>query len=331
MGNPTDNFEGKTISFLFSNFNATVTIEGREDHRVELIDPTVFEDINHLIEHSSSLGYSTGMRLLQATCKKFLVLCREHAPQALDCGFTLSYTTDIPRMVGLSGSSAIVVATFQALMAFFEVSLDTLQISATAFPEIILSIERDELGISAGLQDRVVQTYGGVVAMDFHPSTPLERRYTPLDPALLPEMYLLYNTNAGGESGKVHSTVKERWAAREPQFLAQVADMIANTDAALVHLTNHNYSSLAECMDKNFASRRAIYGDEVVGALNLSLAALAREQGLSVKFTGSGGAFVCLHPSGKWFAEEDELRMRRVFEGKGFAFVRVMVPGQQHS
>ena len=31
----------------------------------------------------------------------------------------------------------------------------------------MLSIERDELGINAGLQDRVIQAYSGTVYMDF--------------------------------------------------------------------------------------------------------------------------------------------------------------------
>ncbi len=33
-------------------------------------------------------------------------------------------------------------------------------------PNLVLSVE-EELGITAGLQDRVVQVYGGVVFMDF--------------------------------------------------------------------------------------------------------------------------------------------------------------------
>lgn len=35
------------------------------------------------------------------------------------------------------------------------------------FPQVILDIEKKELGISAGLQDRVIQTYKGLVLMDF--------------------------------------------------------------------------------------------------------------------------------------------------------------------
>ena len=34
-------------------------------------------------------------------------------------------------------------------------------------PNLILNVEVDELHINAGLQDRVVQVYGGVVCMDF--------------------------------------------------------------------------------------------------------------------------------------------------------------------
>ena len=62
------------------------------------------------------------------------------------------------------------------------------------FPKIILDIERVELEIACGLQDRVVQTYGGLVHMDF---TGTENLYTDQDTALLPPMYLAYNSKVG--------------------------------------------------------------------------------------------------------------------------------------
>jgi hypothetical protein len=64
-------------------------------------------------------------------------------------------------------------------------------------PQVILDIERKELDISAGLQDRVIQTYGGCVHMDFSGEIPA---YTSLDPSLLPPMYLVYNTKTGKEA-----------------------------------------------------------------------------------------------------------------------------------
>jgi hypothetical protein len=62
------------------------------------------------------------------------------------------------------------------------------------FPNVIMDIERVELEIACGLQDRVVQTYGGLVHMDF---TSAHNVYTDVDKNLLPPMYLLYNTNTG--------------------------------------------------------------------------------------------------------------------------------------
>lgn len=59
---------------------------------------------------------------------------------------------------------------------------------------MILDIERVELGIACGLQDRVVQTYGGLVYMDF---TGPRNVYTEADKSLLPPMYLAYNISAG--------------------------------------------------------------------------------------------------------------------------------------
>jgi glucuronokinase len=65
----------------------------------------------------------------------------------------------------------------------------------TDFPNVIMDIERVELEIACGLQDRVVQTYGGLVHMDF---TSPHNVYIEVDKELLPPMYLLYNTNTGG-------------------------------------------------------------------------------------------------------------------------------------
>ena len=77
---------------------------------------------------------------------------------------------------------------------------------------MILDIERVELGIACGLQDRVVQTYGGLVHMDFTasgvgdgvmtgvPTGIVDNGvYAVQDVSLLPPMYLAYNINAGDQ------------------------------------------------------------------------------------------------------------------------------------
>ena len=63
----------------------------------------------------------------------------------------------------------------------------------------MLDIEKVELDIACGLQDRVVQSYGGLVHMDFTTAQPI---YTEIETNLLFSfpMYLAYNTHAGKES-----------------------------------------------------------------------------------------------------------------------------------
>lgn len=62
---------------------------------------------------------------------------------------------------GLSGSSAIVCAALSCLLDFYDVRH---LIKVEMRPNLILNAEK-EVGIVAGLQDRVAQVYGGLVYM----------------------------------------------------------------------------------------------------------------------------------------------------------------------
>jgi glucuronokinase len=92
-----------------------------------------------------------------AICKVFRNYCKENGIQLHDKNFTLSYDTNIPRQTGLSGSSAIVSAALSCLLDFYNVRQS---IRIEVRPNLILNAEK-ELGIVAGLQDRVAQVYGG--------------------------------------------------------------------------------------------------------------------------------------------------------------------------
>ena len=66
-------------------------------------------------------------------------------------------------------------------------------------------------------------------------------------------------------------------------------------DQAVECLKSKNYSMLADLMDANFAMRRKLYGDGVIGGTNIEAVTIANEAGFAAKFTGSGGAILCLH------------------------------------
>jgi glucuronokinase len=64
--------------------------------------------------------------------------------------------------LGMGGSSAIITAALRALAQYFRMTIDP-AIQAN----IALETETKELGVPAGLQDRVIQAYEGLVFMDF--------------------------------------------------------------------------------------------------------------------------------------------------------------------
>jgi hypothetical protein len=67
----------------------------------------------------------------------------------------MSYSTTIPRHLGLAGSSAIIAAAFNCLLHWYDV--DEAMWPVRERPSFLLRVEDAELGIAAGLMDRVAQ------------------------------------------------------------------------------------------------------------------------------------------------------------------------------
>ncbi|XP_055751981.1 glucuronokinase with putative uridyl pyrophosphorylase isoform X1 [Salvelinus fontinalis] len=323
MGNPSDGFNGKTIAMTISNFWAEVTL--MESQTLVLLphplnDPTEFGSLQDLYCISRKEGYLGGLRLLQATCKKFYQFCSKQGIALTKQNFTLKYDTNIPRQVGLAGSSAIVSATLKCLMKFYNITESDLPKPTRA--NFILNVETDELFITAGLQDRVVQVYEGLVYMDFSKQLMDEQGYgdyIPMDMSSLPPFWLAYLSDPS-DSGRIHSNVRQRWLNGEAEVVEAMKSFAALTDQARDALQGMDWSRLAQLMDENFALRRSVYTEDCLGPGNLKMVQLARQFGSAVKLPGSGGAVVglCL----------DQVRlveMRKAFQEAGCVFC-VIVP-----
>ena len=336
MGNPSDGFNGKTLSFLLKNFSAEVTIRELEGssriviHPHPALDPNTFDSFEKLVNNTMRNGYYGGTRLIQAACKRFFELVK--SSKIIDGnellnrkrGFEILYDTDIPRMVGLSGSSAIIIATLRALLAFHGINYEDLGILIDEFPSTILAIEKEELNIAAGLQDRVIQVYGGLMHMDFSQTPPLYTKY-PIN--LLPCLYLAYDISPSGESGKIHATIKERWENQESHLIAGMRTLGSYADAAVQCLQHENYNELIGLMESNFEMRRDLYTDAVVGTRNITAVQLAQKHGLVAKFTGSGGALVCIskdyNSNSGWLNQQKETSIENAFGKMNFKFIRM--------
>eukprot|EP00911_Craspedida_sp_UC1_P002995 UC1_evm5s2186 len=299
MGNPSDGFFGKTISLSIANYWAQAQI--KPSARLVLTphplnDPSEFGSLADLYGISRQEGYQGGLRLMQATCKKFFEYCGSHGIAVARRNFTLSYDTNIPRQVGLAGSSAIVTACLKCLMFFFE--LTESDIPKTLQPSLVLAIEREELGINAGLQDRVIQIYDGCVYMDFEKSGMEKRGHgnyiaLPMRNPDLPAFWLAYLADPS-DSGKIHSNVRARYDAGDVEVVDAMAEFARFAEEARGCIEAGNAAELANLMDANFALRRKVYGDACVGSANLAMVEIAQRHGAAVKFPGSGGAVVGL-------------------------------------
>lgn len=321
MGNPSDGFGGKTIACLIGNFGAEVIL--RESRTIEIVrhplfDPLTFSNLAHVEETAAQDGYYGGIRLLYATCKKFQEHCRDHGISLPDRNFTLQYDTSIPRQVGLGGSSAIIGAALKGLMEFYEVTDE--DIPKPLQPSLILSVETDELGITAGLQDRVVQAYGGLVYMDFDPEYMGEHghgQYESMSARGLPTLYLAW-TSEPSESGRMHNLVRHRFNSGDEEIIEAVQSWAAYTDAARRAIAQRDWRKVSGLMDLNFDLRRRVYGDECLGPRNLEMVRTARKVGLPAKFAGSGGAVVGICTDESQFEAG-----RQAFEELGYSYTRL--------
>ena len=330
IGNPSDGYNGKTISCSISNFWASTTLWESPNLQIELnpsCDPTNFESLSQLHQLTEENGYYGGLRLIQASCKKFYEYCQEVHIELPRKNFTCTYNTNIPRQIGLGGSSAIITAMMKSLMQFYNLGYD--QIDKRILPSLILSVETEELGINAGLQDRVVQVYGGTVFMDFSKEV-MDKvgtyefgHYESLDSALVPPLFLAYLL-APSDSGKIHSDVNFRYQNNDPEVVSAMRTFADYASSFRFVMENGDAERIKELMNQNFDLRRRIFGDIVIGSKNLEMIEIARRYGCPAKFAGSSGAVIGIYEN---LAQLQQLI--QVYQDKDYKLIKLAIGEDQ--
>ena len=320
VGNPSDGYFGKTIAFAFRDFSAQ--IEVWESPELELLpsrrDHSVFDSLEDLHNDVKLHGYYGGFRLLKATAKVFLDYCNERGIHFDNRNFTLRYNSNIPNRVGLAGSSAIITACVRALMGFYHVTISRHSLAA-----LVLSVEQEELGIPAGLQDRVAQAYQGLEYMDFDRKL-LESRgygsYEALDPTALPPLYIAYREDLSEGTEVYHNDLRSRWKRGDPEVIEAMKNWAQLTDRFREALKRRDRAEMNRLINANFDQRVALYD---VGSGNRDMIETARGVGASAKFAGSGGAIVGFFEDDAMFA-----RLQNAFDPKGIRVIRpTIAPG----
>ncbi|HXW07078.1 MAG TPA: hypothetical protein VD833_17725 [Vicinamibacterales bacterium] len=320
LGNPSDGYHGKTISISVRNYWAEVVLYEWDSVEIVLADDdrAKFDSVYELARDVRLHGYYGGIRLIKATIKRFVEYCQQRGLRLHDRKFSVRYQTTIPRQVGLAGSSAIIVATLRCLMEFYELSLP-----AEIQPTFVLLVEQEELGITVGLQDRVIQVYEGVVYMDFD----LAREriveglrcyyYEPLDPGLLPPLYVAHHESLGEPTEVFHNNIRDRFRRGDPEVVGAMTRFAALAAEGREALLARDTARLAALIDANFDTRRSIYQ---LPQWQIDMVEAARRAGASAKFAGSGGAIV-----GSYDAEPTFARVRAALAAIGSRTIRPIV------
>lgn len=216
--------------------------------------------------------------LVQAAIDRFARDLHEPAART-----EVRWSTSIPREVGLGGSSAIVIATLRALSALYQVRLGEGEMA-----ELALAVEVEDLGISAGLQDRVAQCYGGLVYMDFAADG---GSYERVNLSRLPPLLIAWRPGASVESGAVHAALRKRYDRGEPVVVEGMEELGRLGRAAHAALAAGDTEALARCIDQSFDVRQRMIS---LDSRHVDMIARARRVGASANYAGSGGAIVAV-------------------------------------
>jgi glucuronokinase len=314
LGNPSDGYFGKTLSFAMSNFRARVLVypSARLEIKPSKVDLPVFENLDDLYRITRWRGYYGGIRIIQALVVRLVDYCREQGIDLPDRNFTLEYESSVPQRLGLGGSSAIITASLRALCRYYE-----LDIPLPLQANLVLETETRELGVPAGLQDRVVQAYQGLVYMDFSRDL-MEKQghgnYERMEPGLLPSIYVAYRTSLSEGTEVFHNNLRERWRSGDPEVVGAMQTWASYAEQGRQCLLARDYSRLDQLIDANFDLRAKIYQ---IDRGNLEMVHTARAAGATANFAGSGGAIV-----GSYRDEEAFVRLRDAMRPIGVAVIR---------
>jgi glucuronokinase len=303
LGNPSDGYNGKTISIIVRNFWAEVVLYEWDSVDIVLAehDRARFRSVHDLVKDVKLHGYYGGIRLIKATIKRFVEYCQANDITLHERNFSVRYQANIPRQVGMAGSSALITATLRCLMEFYGID-----IARESQPSLVLSVEKDELGIGAGLQDRVTQVYEGVVYMDFDPAHEhlvqglIAYKYEPMSPGVLPPLYIAYHSSLSEPTEMFHNDIRGRFNRGEEKVVKAMRHFAELAAWGREALLKGDTKKLAQLINENFDTRRGIYN---LPSWQVQMVEVARQCGASAKFAGSGGTIIGTYQDEKMYED----------------------------
>ena len=286
IGNPTDGYGGSVISCAIAE-QAYVTIEK--------CDKLVFEIGNEKFVTDGKVEFNTKN-------ERFLI------PEAIlnylniwEIKMHLKAWSDIPFQAGLAGSTAMLVASLNAILKFLNTSTGCEDKYHMA--EMARTIELNYMKIQCGYQDQYMTTFGGLNYIDFRDKEQYRQLkheiYATVEPLHLcvKELpFVLVHTGVRRVSGSILKPIRDRWMDGDMKVILAYEKIAHICRQGKKALLNKDWIKLGALMNQNHRIQQELGAS---GKENDRLIEIALKNGaLGAKLAGAGGGgtIIALHP-----------------------------------
>jgi len=281
IGNPSDQYGGTTLA-------CTVPLRARVTLTPAAAGRLVRGDEEVSVATLSDLEPRGDLFDLARAVLGFLGLDRPR--------LRIELASEIPLQSGLAGSTALLVALLEALLAYQGRSL-----GRHALAEAAREVERTQLGVQCGYVDHYLCVFGGLGYVDFRGKAldaPVGKApfatVEPLAEAVPALPFVLAFTGVRHASDAVHRPIRERWLAGEPQVVEAYERVARLGVAGKKALLEGDWPTLGALMNENHAIQRDLGGSGPSNEALIAAALAAGAPGAKLAGAGHGGTVVAL-------------------------------------
>jgi galactokinase/mevalonate kinase-like predicted kinase len=208
------------------------------------------------------------------------------------------YESEIPMRSGLAGSTALLVALVQALLAWQGEQTNLYHLAEKA-----RYIELNYLKVVCGYQDAYMCTFGGLNYMDFRgkqfyrdAEAELFATIEPLANHVRQLPFVLGFTGVQHASSAVHKPLRERWLEGETLVVRSYRRITELARMGKKVLIMQDWPSLGQLMNENHSIQRDLGGSGESNERLIAAALKAGALGAKLAGAGDGGTIIALWP-----------------------------------
>lgn len=293
VGNPSDGYGGAVVAATVPELAAHVSVTSRSDPAVCVVDLDADARLHwpsaDAFRADTAGGHRSEQRIITASLAEVM---RHLGTDGAARGVEVRWRTDIPRSVGLAGSSALAVAVIRGVAAASSRSIDPRLVAALA-----LAAEVDGLQILAGWQDRIAQTHPGCVLVD---AAALDL----IDGVRVPRVRSLHRARSvpcvvgwvpesAASSAGYHAALRSS-STSAADVQGGMAELGRVARRAAAELDDDDVDAFRTSVDEGWVLRQSI---APLRADHAALVEAVRSAGACATTPGSGGSVVALPPT----------------------------------